>query len=218
MLGKILDTLVGGLIRNIPGGVGQLLRATYWRRRFRACGRVKIDEGVIFQFPEQIEIGNDVWIMPYAVLTAPAPGQAVSDAAKGVEGASGGLLRIGDEVQVGAYNLLNGTGGLTIGDCVTLSARVSIYSATHLPRNPDDSTMEVGCNGMVRRLPMFSKQGPVTIGHGAWLGLHTAVICCDVGAQGFVTSGTILTRDLPAGTQIKPNGTTRPRYGEWAAS
>jgi acetyltransferase-like isoleucine patch superfamily enzyme len=135
MLGKILDTVVGGLIRNIPGGVGQRLRATYWRRWFRACGRVKIDEGVIFQFPEQIEIGNDVWIMPYAVLTAPAPGQAVSDAGKNVSGTSAGRLTSVDEVQSGAFNVINGTGGLEIGNCVMLSARVSVYSATHLPRN-----------------------------------------------------------------------------------
>ncbi len=212
MLGKILDTVVGGLFRNIPGGLGQSLRSAYWRRRFRACGRVKIDVGVVFQYPEQIEIGNNVWIMPYAVLTAPAPRQALSDAVKGIDGTSGGVLRIGDEVQVGAYNLLNGTGGLLIGDCVTLSARVSIYSATHLPRNPDKPTEKVGCNGMVRRLPVFSKQRPVLIGDGAWLGLHTAVICCDVGAHGFVTSGTVLVNDLPAGMQIKRDGSIQPRY------
>ncbi len=213
MLGKLLDTVIGGLIRNIPGGVGQRVRAAYWRRRFRSCGRVKIDEGVIFQYPEQIEMGNNVWIMPYSVLTAPAP-----EADKSVDGRSGGVLRIGNEVQVGAYNLINGTGGLSIGNCVTLSARVSIYSATHLPRNPDDPTQEVGSNGMVRHLPVFSKQGPISIGDGAWLGLHTAVICCNVGAQGFVTSGTILARDLPAGMQTKPDGSTRPRYADRGAS
>jgi acetyltransferase-like isoleucine patch superfamily enzyme len=188
MLGKILDTVVGGLIRNVPGGIGQRLRSAYWRRRFRSCGRVKIDEGVLFQYPEQIEIGNNVWIMPYAVLTAPAPGHASSDAGKNVSGTSAGRLTIGDEVQIGAFNVINGTGGLEIGNCVTLSARVSVYSATHLPRNPEDPVQEVGCNGMVRRLPVYAKQGKVTIGHGAWLGLHTVVICCNVGRQSFVTA------------------------------
>lgn len=214
MLGKILDTVIGGAIRNVPGGIGQRLRAAYWRRRFRACGRIKIDEGVVFHYPEQIEIGEGVWIMPYAVLTAPAPGQAASDAGKNVSGASGGVLKIGNEVQIGAFNVLNGTGGLEIGDCATLSARVSVYSATHLPRNPDDPSEEVGCNGMVRSLPVHAKQGPVTIGTGAWLGLHTAVICCNVGRQGFVTSGTILTCDLDEAMQARPDGTVRHRYGE----
>jgi acetyltransferase-like isoleucine patch superfamily enzyme len=212
MLGKILDTVIGGAIRNIPGGLGQRVRAVYWRRRFRTCGRVKIDEGVVFHYPEQIEIGQNVWIMPYAVLTAPAQGQAASDLAKGIDGVAGEVLRIGDEVQVGAFNVLNGTGGLTIGDCATLSARVSVYSATHLPRNPAAPAMRVGCNGMVRRLPVFSMQRPVTIGAGAWLGLHSAVICCNVGEQAFVTSGTILSRDLPPGMQARPDGSIRPRY------
>ena len=212
MFAKILDTFVGGLIRDIPGGFGQRIRLAYWRRRFRSCGFVKIDEGVIFHYPEQIEIGNNVWIMSYSVLTAPAPGQAASDSDRGVVGHSGGILRIGDEVQVGAYNVLNGTGGLSIGDCVTLSARVSIYSATHLPFNAKNLSEKVGCNCMDRRLPVFSKQKPVCIGYGAWLGLHTAVICCDVGEHAFVTSGTILAHDLPAGVQIRPDGSSRPRY------
>lgn len=215
MLGKILDTVIGGMIRNVPGGIGQRLRSAYWRRRLGGCGRrVKIEEGVVFHFPEQIEIGENVWIMAYAVLTAPAPWQAGSDAGKAVRGVSGGRLKIGNEVQVGAFNVLNGTGGLEIGDCATLSARVSVYSATHLPRNPDDPAQEVGCNGMVHSLPVHAKQGKVTIGAGAWLGLHTVVICCNIGRQGFVTSGTVLTRDLAEGMQARPDGSILPRYGE----
>lgn len=215
MLGKLLDTVIGGAIRNVPGGIGQRVRACYWRRRFHACGPVKIDEGVVFHYPEQIEIGKNVWIMPYSILTAPARGQAAADAAKNIDGAAGGFLRIGDEVQVGAFCVLNGTGGLTIGDCATLSARVSVYSATHLPRNPADSAMRVGCNGMVRRLPVFSKQRPVTIGAGAWLGLHSAVICCNIGEDAFVGSGTVLSRDLAPGMQVRPDGSIRPRYAGW---
>lgn len=210
MLGKVLDTVIGGMIRNVPGGIGQRLRSAYWRRRLGACGRrVKIDEGVVFHYPEQIAIGDNVWIMPYAVLTAPAPGQAASDA-----GTSRRRLKIGNEVQIGAFNVLNGTGGLEIGDCATLSARVSVYSATHLPRNPDDPAQEVGCNVMVRSLPVHAKAGLVSIGEGAWLGLHTAVICCNIGRHGFVTSGTVLTRDLGDGLQARPDGSLRPRYGE----
>lgn len=214
MLGMILDTVIGGMIRNVPGGIGQRLRLAYWRRRLAVCGQVRIDEGVVFHYPEQIEIGENVWIMPYSVLTAPAPEQAVQRAGKVVRGALGRRLKIGNEVQVGAFNILNGTGGLEIGDCATLSARVSVYSATHLPRNPDDPEKEVGCNGMVYSLPVYARQRQVTIGAGAWLGLHTAVICCNVGRQGFVTSGTILSRDLGDGMQARPDGSTWPRYGK----
>ena len=218
MLGKILDTVIGGLIRNMPGGAGQRIRALYWRCRFRSCGRVKIDEGVIFHNPGQIEIGDNVWIMAYSVLTAPAGDPTGLNECKNISDNSHRVLKIGDEVQVGLYNVINATGGLTICDCVTLSARVSIYSATHLPRNPDDFAAQVGCNGMVRRYPVFSKQRSITIGEGAWLGLHSVVICCDVGAHAFVTSGTILARDLREGMQALPDGTSRPRYREGAST
>lgn len=214
MLGKVLHTLIDWTIRDMPGGLGQRVRAAYWRRRFRACGRVRIDEGVTFHNPGQIEIGTNVWIMAYSVLTAPAAGQAEDDARKNISGTSGGLLKIGDEVQVGLYNVLNANGGLTIGDCATLSARVTIYSATHLPRDPEDPAQKVGCNGMVRRRPVHSMQRPVTIGEGAWLGLNTTVICADVGADAFVKTGALVTRDLPAGQELDAQGRTRARYGE----
>ena len=204
IFGKILDTLVGGSIRNIPGGLGQRIRSAYWRRRFLHCGRVKIDEGVIFQYPEQISIGNDVWIMPYALLTGPAP--------KNRDGETELTLIIGDEVQVGAYSILNGTGGLILGNHVTLSARVSIYSATHLPRNPKDPKMLVGCNGMVRSLPVFFKQKNIRICDGAWLGLHAVVICCNLGEQSFVASGSIVTKDLMKGMKINNDGSISSRY------
>ena len=209
MWGKIFDTIIGGTIRNIPGGVGQKIRSVYWRQRFRACGTIKIDEGVIFHYPEQIEFGDNVWIMAYSVLTGPSQSKKLDK-----KGSAEIIFKIGDEVQIGAFNVLNATGGITIGDCVTLSARVSVYSATHLPRNPDDLSMQVGCNGMVRRLPVFSKQRDIIIGDGAWLGLHTVIICCNVGKQGFVTSGTILKSDLPDGYQALPDGKMRLRYTE----
>ena len=206
---KISDTIIGGLLRNIPGGIGQRLRFIYWQRRFKRCGRIKIDEGVIFNYPEQMEFGEDVWIMPYSILVAPAPTSKSKHSKTQTLG-----LKIGNQVQIGAFNLINATGGMSIGNYVTFSARVSIYSATHLPQDPEDLTKHVGSNGMIKDLPVFSESKELYIGDGAWLGLHSAVICADIGEHSFVTSGCIVSKDLPSFMQLSRSGKVKPRYDQ----
>ena len=71
ILKKIIYPLIESCIRNISGGIGQRIRYQYYRRRFKSCGvNVKIDEGVIFQTPENMEIGSNVWFMSYSIITA----------------------------------------------------------------------------------------------------------------------------------------------------
>ena len=70
-LKNIIFSIVELLIINIPGGLGQRVRYAYYSRRFAMCGKnVRIDIGVIFQNPENIYIGDDVWFLPYSIITA----------------------------------------------------------------------------------------------------------------------------------------------------
>lgn len=213
MLFKAIHAILEWIIRDIPGGIGQRIRASYWKTRFSGCGKnLRIDEGVIFHNPARIEMGDDVWIMAYAVITGPSPCQSRVSPNKTVYGQPADKLIIGSEVQVGLFCILNGVGGLVIGDCVTFSARSSVYSATHLPRCPDDPELLVGANGMVRRRPVFSQQRQVTIGEGAWLGLGSSVICCNIGKDGFVKSGVVVTKDLGVEMEIDSLGAIQHRY------
>ena len=214
MIGKVFHSIIAWLLIDVPGGLGQRLRYRYWRTRFSVCGKnVRIDEGVIFHNPEKIEIGDNVWIMAYAVITAPSQDQDKISENKHCDGVSGKKLSIGNEVQVGLFSIINGVGGVAIGDCVTLSARVAIYSATHLPRDPKDSSKLVGTNGMVRRRPVFSKQRPVKINEGSWLGVGVVVICADIGKDAFIKTGTIVSRDVEDNAECNQKGAVRHRYG-----
>jgi acetyltransferase-like isoleucine patch superfamily enzyme len=216
----VLNALVEWAIRGIPGGTGQRVRAAYYSRRFGRFGRnVRIDEWVVFHNPQNMEVGDDVWIMSGAVLTAPSGEEAHLAANKSIVHGAGGAahkLRVGNEVQVGHYNIINGIGGLTIGDCVTLSANVSIYSATHLDRDPSDPSIRVGANGMVHSRPVFSKHSFVLIGDGAWLGLGVNVICACVGEDAFVVSGSTVTQDVPNNVVVagQPAVHKRTRFAE----
>ncbi|MBN4046414.1 acyltransferase [bacterium AH-315-P15] len=163
---------------------------------------------MIIHNPENISLGSDIWIFAYSVLTAGPRKEAshVFGASQKVHNQStrsgGASLVIGNEVQIGLYNVLNATAGLSIGDRVTLSARVSIYSSTHIANDPDDPGRRVGANGMTKSIPVFSKARVISIGEGAWLGLNVSVVCASIGAHCFVKSGSIVSKDQPMNSVV----------------
>ena len=68
---KIVFSIIEYLIIDIPGGLGQKIRYIYYSKRFAKCGKnVRIDLGVLFQNPENIYVGNDVWFITYIIITA----------------------------------------------------------------------------------------------------------------------------------------------------
>ncbi len=213
ILKKFIDTFCIWLITDIPGGLGQRIRFFYWRRRFMSCGNnIRIDQGVIFNNPENIILKSNIWIHGYSILTAPAKEVTHAKNKNIIENKKGKLLEIGNEVQIGSYNIINGIGGIDIKDCVTLSAGVSIYSSTHLPNNPEDFSMPIGHNGMVRSRQVFSKNHKVTIETGAWLGLDAKIICASVGEESFIKSGCIITKDVKPNSVIGLNGYQGEHY------
>lgn len=194
--------VVESCIRNIGGGIGQRIRARYWSARFAACGRnLKIDEGVIFQNPENIAIGDDVWFLPYSMVTAMPKGHQVKDRIlKEVPNPrySGGpgAIRIGNQVAIGAYNILQGYGGLEIGDRCTTSARVSVYSFSHFPYDEADPGKITYANSMAADMPVSCVRSPIVLEEGVWLGLGVTVFGGTIGRNSFVTSGSTVIKDL----------------------
>ena len=89
MLKRFFFPLIESFLRNISGGLGRKLRYYYYRTRLGACGKnVFIDIGVIFNNPELIFIGSNVWIGANCVIL---PG-----------------TQIGDEVTIGAGCIIQG--------------------------------------------------------------------------------------------------------------
>ncbi len=200
---RVLLALLESIIRNISGGIGQRIRYVYYSRRLRSCGRnVRIDEGVIIQNPESIEIGSDVWLLPYSVLTGrgsdpiganrtiryKADHSAVAETVP--------LLKIGSKTSIGAYNIIHGYGGLSIGSRVTTSARVSIYSFSHAPTDHKNPMIVTYANSMVNDAPVACIVSPIVLEDGVWLGLGTAVFAGVIGKDTFVATYSVVTGDL----------------------
>ena len=201
-LRRVFHDLVESAIRNVGGGVGRRIRYRWYRRRFRSCGRnVLIDIGVIITNPEWIELGDDVWINSYAMLEAGVPGVLAERILKvrenpGFRGERG-VLRIGSGVGIGAFNIIQGGGGVVIGDNVTTSAFVKLYSHSHYPRDDQRPDRITYANCMASPPDIACVESPIALEDGCWLGLNVSVFGGTVGKNSFVATNAVVVDSLP---------------------
>lgn len=199
---KVLLSVVESFIRNIGGGLGQRIRYFYYKKRFKKCGEnVKIDIGVIFENPENISLGNNVWFLPYSMITARQKGFIIENRLeKKVPNSSYkgmiGEITIGNEVAIGAYNIIHGYGGLHIADRVTTSAKVSIYSYSHYPYDEFDRSRITYANSMVKSDSIACIESPIVIEEGVWIGLGASVFGGTVGKYSFISAHSIVVTSL----------------------
>ncbi|SVC87084.1 uncharacterized protein METZ01_LOCUS339938, partial [marine metagenome] len=205
MIKRILFSIAETLLRNISGGIGQKLRYFYYKRRFNRCGSdIRIDIGVIFENPENMEIGSHVWFMEYShVIARPINFDLQDRFIKVIKNDSfekerSELLQIGSEIQIGPHNIIHGYGGVIIKDRVTLSARVSIYSFSHYYRNDNNPSLITYANGMVKTGPVSCVESPIVLENGVWLGIGVCVFSGTIKRDSFVVSGSIVTKDISA--------------------
>ncbi|GAA0592618.1 sugar O-acetyltransferase [Caenispirillum bisanense] len=105
----------------------------------------------------------------------------------------GAHIRIGSGVFLNFGCVLLDVCPITIGDGTQIGPQVQIYAADH-PRDPDQ-----------RRQGLELGQ-PVTIGRNVWIGgLAILLPGVTVGDGAIVGAGSVVTRDVPAGTTVAGN-------------
>lgn len=212
---EILLSVIDSCLRNIGGGAGIRLRYLYYRHRFKKCGKnIRIDVGVIFENPGNISVGNNVLFLPYSIITARAPGRSIDGRVMISKPNSlyrhrAGEVVIGNEVGIGAYNIIQGFGGLEIADKVTTSARVSIYSLSHYPYDPEDRSKITYANAMVQGGTIVCIDAPVVIEEGVWLGIGVSVFGGTVSKNTFVAANSVVINGLPENSYAKGNPAAR---------
>ncbi|HEX9335299.1 MAG TPA: acyltransferase [Pseudonocardiaceae bacterium] len=111
--------------------------------------------------------------------------------------------RIGAGTWVGAFAVLDGSGGLRIGEGCDVSCGVHVY--TH-------NTVRRCVSG--RAYPTVDR-APVTIGDRVFLGANAVVLMgVTIGDEAVVAAGAVVTRDVPArtivaGVPARPVGTVQ---------
>jgi acetyltransferase-like isoleucine patch superfamily enzyme len=150
---------------------------------------VKISEKASIYNPECIEIGNDVRIDDFCVLSS----------------GSGGIS-IGSNVHIGVFCFLAGQENIVVEDFVGISSRVSIYSSC------DDFSGESLTNPTVPEKYKNVKHGKVYLGRHVVIGSGSVILPnVTIGTGAAVAALSLVTRSVPDFTIV--SGISARRVG-----
>lgn len=120
---------------------------------------------------KNIKIGKDVAIRENCYLNAPR----------------GGFVHIGEDVFIGMFCVIDGSGGVTIGNGVAIAYHTSIISSSH---RYNDKTVPPGEQG-------FTAKG-IKIENNAWIGANVSILDgVIVGEGAIIGAGSVVTCDIP---------------------
>jgi len=139
----------------------------------------------------QLEMGRGVQIDPRAFI---ARGGRVSLGDRVVIRAgalllpSSGSITIGQASSINQYTVINGYGGVEIGNAVLVAAFVSMFASNH---NFEDPTVPIAEQGL-------SSRGGIKIEDNVWIGTHATILDgVTIGTGSVVGAGTVVTKDVP---------------------
>jgi len=196
-----LDNLTGFFITYTPGPLGRKLRYLYYRKRFKRCGKnVIIEQGVTIHNPGCISVGDNVWIDKYSILMA---GQVdlKNEICRRRENkyfaGEPGELIIGNRVHIGIFNILQAHGGIVVGNDVTTSAGVKLYSLSNYPYDQSNRKTVTFANCMAKERNLISYIiSPIVIEDGVWIALDCLVLGARIGRNSFITSQSVVYHDI----------------------
>ena len=183
MIFSVLDkislfyTKVGGVIRRIK-----------WRRKFaNRPKKISIGEGAIFFHPEHIYFGENCTVLQRSALCP-------LHRHNGKEYPS--IIKIGNNVSIGAYDRIASAYSVTIEDDVLFAAFVHITDHSH--GYEDISTP-------IRKQDIIHK-GPIVIGKGSWLAFGCHVLSgVKIGEHCVVAANSVVTKDVPPYSVVAGN-------------
>lgn len=142
------------------------------------CGRdVQFEAGALVFHPENVEIGDDVYVGHYAILKAYHRNKLV----------------IGARTWIGQQVFMHAAGGITIGERVGIGPGVRILTSTHaLPKDPAVPIMDGAL--------VFA---PVVLEDGCDLGVSAVILPgVTVGRGAQVGAGAVVTKDVAPGAIV----------------
>ena len=145
--------------------------------------------GLLFRlWNRQLELGRGVKIDPRAFI---ARGGRVSLGDQSVLRAgamllpSRGFITIGRRSSINHYVVINGQGGVQIGDSVMIAAFVSMFAANHVFDDPSLPMLEQG----------LSTKGGIRIEDDVWIGTHAVILDgVTIGTGSVIGAGAVTAR------------------------
>lgn len=141
-------------------------------------------------FNRQLVIGKNSFIDPRAF---PARGGKITIGANSVVRAgtmllpSGGYISIGDKTSLNHYVVINGEGGVNIGNDVMVAAFASFFAANH---KFDRLDVPMRAQGM-------STKGGIVIEDDVWIGTHAVILDgVRIGTGSVIAAGAVVTKNV----------------------
>lgn len=187
-----------------PDPIGSHLRYIYWKTRLKYLGnKVKFGIGVKIYQPKYVSIGNNCWIDNYSVFIAGPPnkvGRSFYTYENEFFKYSDGEIVIGKNSHIANYVVLQGHGGLLIGENTTIASGCKVYSMSHYYKNiEDDSDRKIyKFSSMAAPEDQYILLSPIVFEDNTALGLNSVVLPgATVHIGTWVAAQSTVTKSLP---------------------
>ncbi|MGC5198195.1 acyltransferase [Aphanothece microscopica] len=207
-IGYLLWDLLYWSVVGLPGPIGRKLRSYMLRLVLKECGvNVVFDTGVAIENPQFVTIKDNCWIDRQAIIIAgpiTSRGRKLTRLAVSTNGDSEhvaeGEVVIAHNCHIGPQTVVQGHGGVYVGQDVTLAAGSKVYSAVHDHMNRSDRTDTTlyKFSSMAPEAEQSLLVGPVHIGAAAAVGLNAIILPgVRLGRGAWLGAGSVATRDIP---------------------
>jgi acetyltransferase-like isoleucine patch superfamily enzyme len=178
------------MIKNI---MAEIIALPYRIMLKRLGNRPRLYPRMIVSGARWISLGNNVRVEAFASLSAISGGRLEIGSSCEIRSfalleADSGHLVLGDRTSVNHFCLLNGYGGLRIGNDVRIASHTVILSTSH---KYADTSCPISTQGMTNL--------PTTIGDDVWIGSHCVILGgVSIGSHSIVAAGSVVREDVPS--------------------
>jgi len=187
--------IITSIFGDLPGGTGIFLRKYVYSGLFNKLNNVTFGKHLSIRHPSKILIDKGTIIDDYSVLDAKSqrnPGIIIGEKCLIGRNASistgyNGYVRIGKNTIIGASSLLQGPGGIDIGENVLIGDRTVLNAGKHIFEDPELPILEQG----------ITMEG-ISIGDDVWIG--TGVIVTDgvtISRGSIIEPGSLVNTNIP---------------------
>jgi acetyltransferase-like isoleucine patch superfamily enzyme len=178
---KWVKSLHLGMIQNIPGNIGYMLRYRYYKKRLKHLGKdVRIDINVLIDHPESVTINDRCAIDKGTIILAGTDSTNREKTVFKNEAYVGepGEVIIGRYVHISPYCIVSGkSGGVSIGDYCGLSAKVTIHSfSNHYRSNKNKDDTSICFTPLTEHKQQSMISGPVVLGENVGIALNAVIL------------------------------------------
>lgn len=185
------------------GQAGLRLRRAYWRRRLRHLGEdVLIGTNVRIYHPEYVSIGDGTWIDDNVIIRAGpfvAGGRNVEHRENPSYPGEAGEVHIGAQCHIAPFTILQGHGGLWIGDACGVATGSQMYSVSHHYRvrgGPEGAVYKLTSQAPAHEQSLL--YGPVFMGDCSTMALQCIMLPgSSLGARSLISPMSMLSGALP---------------------